>query len=304
MSTYRLSLESEIHEIRKILAGIPPENVIDRFSFEDRLEAAETALAKLPADRVPEKARLTFRGRPVAGSHGIAADFAGKAAGAFSDAFTAVAASLNKSLNYMGPIPDKNRNQLLITGTAIGSFGFEFELPTPQDDDLLSEPDKSGDALERLQALLRTTAEGSDDEVAELVEEIHPRAVKKVAEFLGYLAQQDAWCGLEFKSRFFRFSDIRQLQSSVERLRDENIQEQQETYNGEFQGVLPGARTFEFKLSDQQGVIKGRIDPAIEDPDILNRDWLHKPVRVELHVIRVGQGRPRFTLVDMASIYA
>ena len=31
---------------------------------------------------------------------------------------------------------------------------------------------------------------GSDDEVAEVVDEIHPRAVKKVAEFLEYITQQ------------------------------------------------------------------------------------------------------------------
>lgn len=301
MSTTRLSIESEIKELREILASIPNENVIERISFEERLTAAEIALANAPANRILEKARLTFRGRPVIGSHGISADFASKASGAFTDAFAAVAASLNKSLNFMGPIPDKGRNQLLITGTAIGSFGFEFELPTTQED-LFPEPEKGEEALEKIQALLRTTAEGSDDDVAELVEEIHPRAVRKVAEFLSYLAQQDSWCGLEFKSRFFRFSDIQQLQSSVERLQDENIQEQQESYRGEFQGVLPGARTFEFKLSDQSGLIKGKVDPAIEDPDILNREWLHKHVQVKLHVIRVGQGRPRFTLLDLASI--
>lgn len=301
MSATRLSLESEIKEILEILANIPSENVIERIAFEERLATAEMALSNLPAHREMEKARLTFRGRPVVGSHGIAVDFASKASGAFFDAFAAVAASLNESLNFMGPIPDKSRNQLLITGTAIGSFGFEFELPNAQDN-LFPELEKGEEALEKIQALLRTTAEGSDDDVAELVEEIHPRAVRKVAEFLGYLAQQDAWCGLEFKSRFFRFSDIQQLQSSVERLRDENIQEQQETYRGEFQGVLPGARTFEFKLSDQSGVIKGKVDSAIEDPDILNREWLHKHALVKLHVIRVGQGRPRFTLLDLASI--
>lgn len=301
MSTTRLSLESEIKEIREILASIPNENVIERIAFEERLATAEIALAKAPVSRISEKARLTFRGRPVIGSHGISADFASKASGAFTDAFSAVAASLNKSLNFMGPIPDKGRNQLLITGTAIGSFGFEFELPATQED-LFPEPEKGEEALEKIQALLRTTAEGSDDDVAELVEEIHPRAVRKVAEFLGYLAQQDSWCGLEFKNHFFRFSDIQQLQSSVERLQDENIQEQQESYLGEFQGVLPGARTFEFKLSDQSGLIKGKVDPAIEDPDILNREWLHKHVHVKLHVIRVGQGRPRFTLLDLASI--
>lgn len=48
MSTTRLSLESEIKEIREILASIPNENVIERIAFEERLATAEMALAKIP----------------------------------------------------------------------------------------------------------------------------------------------------------------------------------------------------------------------------------------------------------------
>jgi len=46
MDTIRLSFESEITEIRRILATIPAENVIDRLSFEGRLASVETAFAK------------------------------------------------------------------------------------------------------------------------------------------------------------------------------------------------------------------------------------------------------------------
>lgn len=88
----------------------------------------------------------------MCGSHGVVADFASKAAGFFTDAFTAVAAGLAENLRYMGPIPDKEKNQLLITGTAIGSFGFEFELPPPelalQSDQLPS--DRAESAMEKL----------------------------------------------------------------------------------------------------------------------------------------------------------
>ena len=302
MSHEYLAVASEITELESILASIPQESVIERLAFEERLVSAKSVLETLPLNQQREKARLTFRGRPVFGNHGMAADFGSKAAGAFADAFTAVAAGLNESLRYMGPIPDKARNQLLITGTAMGSFGFEFELPSPQDD-LFPEVGKAEDALEKMQALLRVSAEGSDDEVAELVEAIHPRAVKKVAEFLGYLVQQQAWCGLEFKNHFFRFESFAQLQASAERLQEENIHERDEEYVGEFQGVLPTSRTFEFKLSDQTGILKGKVDMAIDDPDLLNRDWLHKQVSLRLHVIQVGHGRPRFTLPEMSAVH-
>jgi hypothetical protein len=301
MSNDYQALSSEIQELESIIADIPADDVIERKSFLSRLSSAKLLLEGLASQPRLEKARLTFRGRPVFGSYGIAADFGSKASGAFADAFAAVVAGLNESLRYMGPIPDKAKNQLLITGTAVGSFGFEFELPT-QKFELFPDAQKTEEALQKLLALFRVSAQGSDDEVAEIVDDIHPRAVKKVSEFLGYLVQHQAWCGLEFKNDFFRYQNIEQLRISANRLQEENIREEDEEYIGEFEGVLPHSRTFEFKLADQAGILKGKVDIAVTDPDLLNREWLHKPVKIQLHVIQVGQGKPRFTLPDISSI--
>lgn len=297
-----ITISSEIKELESLLAEIPEENVIERIGFESRLESARALLAGVTQDQLVHKARLTFRGRPVLGSHGIAADFAAKAAGSFSDAVAAVAAGLSENLRYMGPIPGKQQNQLLITGTAIGSFGFELELPKPSGDDWFPEPSKAEDALDRILNLFRLAAEGTDDEVAELVEEIHPRAVKKAAEFLRHISDEDAWCGLEFKNKFFRFEDREQVESSVQRLQEDNIHEFDETYSGEFQGVLPASRNFEFRLAGEETILKGKVGPDIEDADTLNRTFLHKPVLAKLHMIQVGQGRPRFTLQKLTDI--
>lgn len=302
MANDYLTIASEIRQLENLLAAIPEGNVIVRMSLESRLESARAALAVLP-QKIAPTARLTFRGKPVFGSHGIEADFGGKAAGAFSDAFAAVAAGLSEGLRYMGPIPNRDKNQLLITGTAIGSFGFEFELPAPEPS-LFPETEKTQEAMAKIEALFRLAAVGSDDEVAEVIEEVHPRAVKKVFEFLELLVQQQAWCGLEFGDRFFRYADYEQIKASCERLKSDNIQEREESYRGEFQGILPASRTFEFRLSDQQGLIKGKVDLAIDDPDVLNREWLHKPVTVKLNVMQVGQGRPRFTLKTLDDLSA
>ena len=297
-----LAISSEVNQLESLLAEIPAENVIERMGLEARLISARTAIADVIEEHLVHKARLTFRGRPVFGSHGIAADFAAKAAGVFTDAVAAIAAGISENLHYMGPIPDKQKNQLLITGTAIGSFGFEFELPQPEEGVLFPEPSGAENALQKMQRLFQLAADGSDDEVAELVDEIHPRAVKKVAEFLEYVAQQDAWCGLEFKDQHFRYHDVEQLRSSASRLQEDNIRETEETPVGEFQGVLPSSRVFEFKRADQQDVLKGKIGVEVEDADILNREYLHKFVRVRLHKIQVGQGRPRYTLRSLDDI--
>ena len=133
MNDQRLSVVSEIHELEELLGAIPEENVIERMSLEARLQASRELLDGLPQESEVPKARLTFRGRPVLGQHGITADFGARAVGAFSDAFATIAAGLTEGLQAMGPIPNRDRNQLLLTGTAVGSFGFEFSLPMCQE---------------------------------------------------------------------------------------------------------------------------------------------------------------------------
>jgi hypothetical protein len=294
-----LAISSEIKELETLLGEIPEENAIERMGLEARLETARVAIDGVNDTQPGAKARLVFRGRPVFGTHGIAADFAAKAAGAFADTVTAVAAGIADNLRYMGPIPDRQKNQLLITGTAIGSFGFEFEVPQSGNGDLLPEPSGAETALQKVQQLFQLAMDGTDDDVAELVDEIHPRAVKKAVDFLDYIVGQGAWCGLEFKGQVFRFHSIDQLRSSVERLREDNIHETDEIFSGEFQGVLPASRTFEFKLLDQENIIRGKVGSDILNADILNREYLHEPVSIKLHVIQVGQGMPRYTLQSM-----
>lgn len=298
------ALSSEITELEALLLEIPSENQIERIGLESRLVSARRLVSGIKEQQLIHKARLLFRGKPVFGTHGIAADFAAKAAWAFAEAVTVVAASLSESLQHSGPIPDKQKNQLLITGTAVGSFGFEFELPQPDDAQLNLFPEQTATerALEKVQALFEQSVDGSDDAVAELVDEIHPRAVRKVADFLSFISQQEAWCGLEFKDRSFRYEGIEQLKSSVERLREENIRETEQSFAGEFQGVLPDNRNFEFKCSDQEAVIRGKVSSEIKDADILNRTYLHRPVSVKFQVIQVGHGRPRYTLNTLDAI--
>ncbi|NYE26540.1 hypothetical protein [Pigmentiphaga litoralis] len=288
-------LKSEINELQQMLNDLDDSAVIQRLSLQGRLNAAQGELERVEATPEPLRARLTFRGRPVFGSHGIAADFGGKASNAFADAFAAVVAGLNENLQFMGPIPDRVKNQLLITGTAQGSFGFVFELPPAAG--LFPEHERTGDALATIQSLFEASAQGSDDEVAELVEAIHPRAVKKVFEFLCLLSQYHALCGLEFKDKTFRFEGTEQLERSAGRLAEGNIQEKKETHRGMFLGVLPNSRSFEFQTAN--GVIKGKIGTAIEDPDIINREWLRQESCITLGVIQVGQGRPRYTLIGL-----
>lgn len=304
MSDRRLLLESELNELEAILSQIPQENVIERISLDARLKSVQDELCQLKEVAQGSKVLLTFRGKPVSGSHGIAADFAAKATAGFADAFAAVAAALGQNLSDLGPIPQKGKNQLMITGTAVGSFGFQFELPADGNQSELDlDPGPAEYAMAKVEALLRLSAEEADDELAEVIGEVHPRAVRKVHEFMNILVQNRAWCGLEFEGRKFRFRDYQQLKLSAERLRDDNIKEQDIELEGQFVGFLPASRSFEFSTGDAaEDIIRGKVSAKIDEPDVINQCWLYKKARVKFSVIQVGTGRPRYTLLSLSDI--
>jgi len=298
MSTEVAVLRSEITELESILKEIPAHAVIERMTFERRLAVAREALDHLPPVSHREKLKLVFRGKPVDGSHGIVANFGARAASAFSDAFSAVSAGLSEDLKYMGPIPKRNGGSLLITGTAIGSFGFEFELPSGSLGNDQEEPTPAEEAARNIQRLFRVAADGSDEEVAEVVDVIHPRAVRKVYAFLGFLVKNEAWCGLEFEGSYFRYKNVAQLRASADRLVEANIKQSEVMLFGQLKGVLPQSRSFEFQ-TDADDLIKGRVGPEIENAEELNLRWLNTHTAARFDVIQVGKARPRYTLTEI-----
>lgn len=289
-------LLSEKAAVAQMIAETPEEDVVDRTSLTVRLRRLEAALSQVrPEEREPARVRLTFHGRPVIGSHGIFAEFGMKAVNGFAESVTAMAASLTAPLAATGPIPNRNQHQLLITSTALGSFGFELEEHRTGQ---LSLDDGSAvaRALERTQSLLRST-QGTDDELADSAAEADRRALDRVRAFLEVLADNEAVCTVQFGESVVRFSDVGQIRTSIERLSQENLREESAELRGEVLGVLPQARVFEFKLADSSLIIRGKVSAGVGDPDVLNKD-LHRLSIIKVMVTRVGSGRPRYLLLE------
>lgn len=296
-----LAYLSEIKELELLLQEIPSNRIIERISLETRLKSAKAAIYGLEESALPFTIKLTFRGKPVFDSHGITADFGTKAANAFSEAISAIAAGTSIDLQEKGPIPDKQKNQLLITGVVIGSFGFEFELPREMNDGQEFRQRPVEKAVTILQELLQQAVIGTDDDIAELIDDISPRAIRKTAEFLNLVAQNEAWCAVDFKEKLFGFQDLEQLKISSKRLQENNIQERKKSFEGEFLGILPFGRKFEFRTRDQQ-IIKGKIGYDIENPEILNIKFLYQRVKVNFSIKQVGNGEPRYSILSIDDI--
>ena len=293
----RLHLLAEQSFLRRDLAETPEMARLTRMSIEARLRKVDAALAALPADeRAPARARLTFDGVPVIRSHGIFADFGMKAVNSFAEAVASIAASLAAPLAAMGPIPHRDQNQLLITSTAIGSFGFELEEYCAEQLEL-EDSSPVATALERTQALLQSTF-GDDEALADIASETDPRALDKIRTFLKVLTDNSAVCALQYGGSGVRFTDVGQVRRSLARLEVDNLRESEEQLHGEFVGVLPNSRSFEFKLADDGQIIRGKVSPHLQNVDVINHH-LHSIVQIDVTRTQVGNGRPRYLLTQM-----
>jgi len=289
-------LQAERSTVERLLSRVPAERVIDRGSLESRLGVLDEALASIPTpSRLPARARLTFRGKPVFGNYGIFAEFGSVAVNKFADAIATLAASLEGPLGARGTLPKRETYRMLITGTALGSFGFEFEEYVRPDELPFSDASPVAEAIAQVRGLMEATL-GTDDELAEAASGTDPRAVTVLRDFIKTVADQEAVCTLESGGKVFRFSDVGQVQKSAERLSQDTIHEVEEMIDGVFQGVLPHRRTFEFK--DSMGeVISGKVGGSIENAGEINK-VLDRNVRIRLATTRVGHGRPRYRLLD------
>ena len=201
-------------------------------------------------------------------------------------------------LNAKGPISNREQNQLLITNTALGSFGFELEeLPAAQMD--LEEPSLVEQALEKTQALLAAAVQADDETLADSAAEIDQRAVSKIRGFVETLQANEALCAIEFKDRYFKFSSSGDVARTVERMSAANLQETNEELRGNFEGALVHKRrTFEFRIEKTDEVVVGRFAPGVDNPAAINRH-LGEPCAIQVAITRVGQGRPRYILLEM-----
>lgn len=280
------------------MAGKPGLSRLSQLSLSSRKAVVEEKSRRFRADLPPPaKAVVTYRGAPVVGTYGIAAEFASVVTTKFTDAIAAVAASINGVLNDFGPIPNRAQNQILITGTALGSFGFEFEELTAEQGQLpLDGSTTVSQAFELLAELLEASTK-SDEELSEPASRLGTRAIAMVSEYLEKMASYEAYCSVLTKDHKFSFSSVDQVRLSKSRLSIENIVETTVEFSGEFLGAFPRDRRFEFQTEAGE-ILHGRIASEVTEPAQINRR-LNERFNVTLSARTVGKGRPRYTLTAL-----
>ena len=128
----RQALTAELAELERLQSTCGPGEELSKLGFEGRKEEIQARLAEVELRRGRvASAVLTFNGGPVLGTLGMNAEFGGQILQHFQGLVSRVAAARGRGedLGTRGPVPDERSSQLLITGTARGSFGFGSMVP-------------------------------------------------------------------------------------------------------------------------------------------------------------------------------
>ncbi len=293
------ALLAEHRQVQRMHDDTPEEFAIDRDFLAARLEALGQQIATAVIDeRDPASLALTFRGRPVVGTTGIFADFGAKAVAAFNEVIVALAAASDAPLADKGPIPNRDQNQLLITATAVGSFG--FVLQEHREGQLrLDDETPTLRAMRQAHAMVAGML-GTDDELADAAAELPARAMDRLRDFLKTMEDAQAYCAVSLDGKEARFDSPAAVVHAIARIRQDNLREEQTELVGSFEGVLPQARTFEFKLAQDGAVIRGRISPAVADIAQFNRR-IGEELTIRVAQTQVGKGRPRYVILEVVA---
>ncbi len=302
-------LRSEATALKQLLSELPEDRFIERMGLESRLADVEEEVARLSMEPQPKPFPITFRGAPVHGSHAIDANFASLALKGLIDAIDTVAASLTApELKATGPVPGVGARSLQIVDTAVGSFGFELELPpalaaeAPQAMLPLGPPpvDTYAQAISTTLSLIQGAAIADEDAMSDLIAEVHPRAASKVRAFAKVLADNDAVFAAEFENRQVRLSSSSDVKRVIDALRDEDIGERTEALEGRLLGILPESRVFECRLPDGR-IVRGKVDRAVEDIARFKSRWESVDAKLTFRVISV-RAKERHVLVGAAAL--
>ena len=290
-------IRADLATVEALLGAVPEGDVLGRRSLTARRDIIVQELDTLIAQAQPSaRAAVYFGGAPVVGSHGVDAAFASKALANYEDFVTKIwGQRQHGNLPPSGPVRDRREARLHITGVVRGSFGFELaELERP----ISSEGVLLREAVDLATRAIIAASE-SDDALADAAEDLDGRAFAALREFFTVLKKAGASVRV-VTDDLDRSFDVSTVLAAAERTQGTLTEEQDVPVPGEFLGVLPERRTFEFRRDDGT-VLRGRVSDEMPLADVrqLNPNWSTKRCIAHLRVVTLTsrtRSRQRYIL--------
>jgi hypothetical protein len=225
---------------------------IGEFQFSKKRSAVEAQIERLSVVHEGRASvALLFGGRPVLGSRGISAEFAGNMLEHFQGLVTRTFAATELGvLGERGPVPLRQATDLMVTSLARGSFGFVLNEMSDQDE-IQDTALKS--MVDEAVTILGKVASENERDFEEASESLDPRMLISLKDFFRTLDIAQATVRLVEDE-----SDLSLDQAAVHRGRVRveaiSIEEGEEEFEGVLVGLLPEHRKFELRVSDLQTI--------------------------------------------------
>lgn len=236
------SLEALLESAREM------DDPVGEYQIEKRKSGIEAELKTL-AETQEKKASvaLFFGGKPVLGSKGISAEFAGHMLESFQELVSRAFASTELgTLGERGRIPKRQATDLMVTQLARGSFGFVL-------DELSDQAELETTALkamvEEVVTVVEKMASSNEIDFEEVVEQLDPRMLITLKDF--FVTLDGAQATLRLVDDIADIS-LDQLAVHRARLRTEatSIDEADVLIEGVLVGFLPEHRKFEMQVGN------------------------------------------------------
>jgi hypothetical protein len=247
------SLSAEASSLDQLLGSrTAAEDPIGYFQYSQRLAELRDEISHMQdvAEHSASVA-LFFAGRPVIGSRGIRADFAGKAVEVFQDMVSKrFAANEVGELGQRGRIPLRSNSDLMLTDVARGSFGVVLEESVetvPFADTQLKV------VLDEVVSSMQKAVSVDGESFEELLEDIDNRYLRSLGAFFELLDESDATLRI-VEGDNDRQLDGEEIHRGRERTSAAEIQERDDQQLVGVVYLLPAHRRFELVLDSGESI--------------------------------------------------
>lgn len=253
------SLRSEIDTIRALLERSAGRDPLGSRSLQRRLQTLENELREFELRRSNiASVALVFDGRPVRGSSAIEADFAGKALQDYQELIAKHVASEEGPLAERGRLSQAIHKQarMNVTGLMYGSFGFLLEEDNSDQFGMFESPAQK--AVQSVTDLLQIVTANDGDQFDAKLDDLDIRIFHTLKRFIATLHRAGSTLRLAEPQREISF-DSSSVERAFERVSKVEVEEIDETLEGDLLGLVPVQRRFDFRRSDSGEILQGRV---------------------------------------------
>jgi hypothetical protein len=258
----REALSLQLQETERLLKLIGDHPIMS-FSLLQKANEIRNQLELIPLDQKEAKIVLFFSGKPVIGSQGIDAQFAGKVLPPFQNMVkTDFAQRVHGKVGERGPSKKNNQSQLFITALPRGSFGIEL---TKLENQNLFDETELADTLVHLTNLIEASAK-SDDDFAVALEDVPARTIKSLEDFLKIVTDEEAGVTIESGGTRCELS-VEAARIAYDRVSATKTNEDTITIPGVLRGVMFDSWRFDF-TSNEGKKLTGRFSEDLSEEEV------------------------------------